>query len=114
MSDDGDLTALRYDNWKFVFPQQRATRTLQVWIELYAELPVSKPFNLLADPYERADITSNTYYDWFISQPYLIFAAQAATVKFLDTFKVFPPRQRAASFSIDQAVDKMKQSLGSN
>ena len=73
-----------------------------------------KLFDLRADPYERADITSNTYYDWFISQPYLIFAAQAATAKFLDTFKEFPPRQRAASFSIDQAVEKMKQNLGSH
>jgi arylsulfatase len=71
-------------------------------------------FDLRADPYERADITSNTYYDWFISQPYLAFAANVETARFLATFKEFPPRQRAASFSIDQAVDKMKQNLGGN
>jgi hypothetical protein len=75
-------------------------------------LRLPKLFDLRADPYERADITSNTYYDWLVSQPYLIFAAQVETVKFLDTFKNFPPRQRAATFSIDQAVEKMKQGLG--
>jgi hypothetical protein len=57
---------------------------------------------------------NSTYYDWFISQPYLIFAAQAETARFLDTFKAFPLRQRAASFSIDQAVEKMKQNLSGN
>ena len=74
---------------------------------------VPKLFDLHADPYERADVTSNTYYDWFISQPFLLCGAQAVTVKLLDAFKAYPTRQRAASFSIDQAVDKMKQAIGS-
>jgi arylsulfatase A-like enzyme len=113
-NDDGDLVSVRVENWKVVFMEQRVPGTMRVWAEPFTPLRLPKLFDLRADPYERADITSNTYYDWFISQPYLIFAAQAATVKFLDTFKQFPPRQRAASFSIDQAVDKMKQSLGSN
>jgi hypothetical protein len=94
--------------------EQRIPGMLRVWAEAFTALRVPKLFDLRADPYERADITSNTYHDWLISQPYLFFGAQAATVKFLDTFKAFPPRQRAESFSIDQAVDKMKQSLGSN
>jgi arylsulfatase len=71
-------------------------------------------FDLRADPYERADVTSNTYYDWFISQPYLVLAANVVAAQFLDTFKEFPPRQRAASFSIDQAVEKMRQNIGGN
>ena len=96
-----------------MFLEQRAPGTLRVWAEPFTPLRVPKLFDLRADPYERADITSNTYYDWFISQPYLVFAAQVVTSKFLDTFKEFPPRQRAASFSIDQAVEKMKQSLSS-
>ncbi len=113
-NDDGDLVALRVENWKVVFMEQRAPGTLRVWAEPFTPLRLPKLFDLRADPYERADITSNTYYDWFISQPYLVFAAQAETVKFLATFKEFPPRQRAASFSIDQAVEKMKKSLGGN
>ena len=63
------------------------------------------------DPYERADITSNTYYDWFISQPYVIFAAQEVVGKFLATFKEYPPSQKASSFSIDQIVEGMQKSL---
>jgi arylsulfatase A-like enzyme len=113
-NDDGDLVSLRVENWKVVFMEQRVPGTMRVWAEPFTPLRVPKLFDLRADPYERADITSNTYYDWFISQPYLVFAAQVVTAKFLDTFKEFPPRQRAASFSIDQAVDKMKQSLNSN
>ena len=105
------MVGLRVENWKVVFMEQRVPGTLRVWAEPFTPLRLPKLFDLRADPYERADITSNTYYDWFISQPYIIFGAQAATVKFLATFKDFPPRQRAASFSIDQAVDKMKQSL---
>ena len=113
-NDDGDLVCLRFENWKVVFMEQRVPGTMRVWAEPFTSLRVPKLFDLRADPYERADITSNTYYDWLISQPYLFFGAQAATVKFLDTFKEFPPRQRASSFSIDQAVQKMKQNLGSN
>lgn len=113
-NDDGDLVAVRVENWKAVFLEQRAPGTLRVWAEPFTPLRVPKLFDLRADPYERADITSNTYYDWFLSQPYLVIAAQAVTQQFLDTFKEFPPRQRAASFSIDQAVERMKQSLPSN
>lgn len=110
-NDDGDLVAMRYENWKVVFEEQRAPGTMRVWAEPFTPLRVPKLFDLHADPYERADITSNTYYDWFLSQPYLIFAAQSETARFLATFKDFPPRQRAASFSIDQIVEKMKQNM---
>ncbi len=112
-NDDGDLVSLRYENWKLVFLEQRALGTMRVWAEPFTELRVPKLFDLRADPYERADVTSNTYYDWFISQVYLIMGGQALTANFLETFKDFPPRQKAASFSIDQAMDKMKQQLGS-
>jgi arylsulfatase A-like enzyme len=111
-NDDGDLVAMRYENWKIVFLEQRVPGTLRVWAEPFTPLRLPKLFDLRADPYERADITSNTYYDWIISQPYLFFAGQAATEKFLATFKAFPPRQRAASFTIDQAMEKLRQSLG--
>jgi arylsulfatase A-like enzyme len=113
-SDDADVLAMRFDNWKIVFMEQRKQGGMGLWAEPFIPLRIPKLFNLRTDPYERADITSNTYYDWFISQPYLVLAAQLETVKFLDTFKAFPPRQRAASFSVDQAVEKMKQSLNSN
>jgi len=110
-NDDGDLVGLRYENWKFVFEEQRAPGTLQVWAEPFTKLRLPKLFDLRADPYERADITSNTYYDWLLSQGYVIVAAQAVVGQFLASFKEYPPSQRAQSFSIDQIIEKMQNSL---
>ena len=106
-SDDGDLTALRFDNWKVVFMEQRAIGTLRVWAEPFVALRVPKLYNLRTDPYERADLTSNTYYDWLLDHAYLVMAASAVVAEFLATFKDFPPRQRAATFTIDQIMQKM-------
>jgi arylsulfatase len=105
--DDGQLVALRFDNWKCVFLEQRAPGTLLVWAEPFTPLRVPKLYNLRTDPFERADITSNTYYDWFINHDYIALAAQIVVSRFLETFKEFPPRQKAASFTIDQAMEKM-------
>jgi len=110
-SDDGDLVALRFDNWKVVFMEQRARGTLQVWMEPFVPLRVPKLFNLRTDPYERADITSNTYFEWLMENAYLVMAASSVVEDFLKTFKEFPPRQKAASFTIDQAMEKMEAAL---
>ena len=107
-SDDGDVLGLRFDNWKVVFMEQRATGTLRIWAEPFVALRLPKLFNLRTDPYERADITSNTYYEWLIRHAYLVFAAQVIVTRFVDTFQEFPPRQKAASFTIDQALEKMR------
>lgn len=110
-NDDGDLVGMRYENWKVVFEEQRAPGTLRIWAEPFTRLRVPKLFDLRADPYERADITSNTYYDWLMSNVYVMVPAQAEVARFLDTFRDFPPRQRAASFSIDQILEKMRQAM---
>ena len=110
-SDDGDVLGLRFDNWKVVFMEQRAQGTLQVWTEPFVPLRVPKLFNLRTDPFERADITSNTYYDWVLDNAVLVLAASALVGQFLETFREFPPRQKAASFTIDQAVAKLEASL---
>ena len=111
-NDDADLVALRYENWKCVFEEQRATGTLRIWAEPFTKLRVPKVFDLRSDPYERADITSNSYYDWFMSDAAaLMFGSQPVVAEFLATFKEFPPSQRAASFSIDQIVDKLQRAL---
>jgi arylsulfatase len=68
-------------------------------------------FNLRTDPFERADVTSNTYYDWMLDNVYIVLAATAVVTQFLQTFEEFPPRQRAASFTIDQAVAKLQTAL---
>jgi arylsulfatase len=111
-NDDGDLVALRYENWKIVFEEQRAPGTMLVWANPFTPLRMPKIFDLHADPYERADITSNTYWDWVATKGYLFMGAQAVVGRFLETFKEFPPSQRAPSFTIDQAMEKLKQSLG--
>src|SRR5271170_5383570 len=105
--DDGNLVALRFDNWKCVFMDQRAPGTLRIWAEPFTTLRVPKLYNLRTDPYERADITSNTYYDWFIDHDFITLAAQTIATQFAATFKDFPPRQKAASFTIDEALAKM-------
>jgi arylsulfatase A-like enzyme len=111
INDDGDIVAMRYENWKIVFEEQRAPGTLRVWAEPFTPLRVPKLFDLRADPYERADITSNTYYDWAISHVFLLGPGQARVASFSETFKDYPPRRRAASFSIDQIVDKLHRSF---
>lgn len=107
-SDDGDVLALRFDNWKVVFMEQRRIGTLAVWADPFVELRVPKMFNLRTDPFERADITSNTYYEWLLENDYLIFAARGLVGRFLETFEEFPPRQKAASFNISQVVEKLQ------
>lgn len=112
-TDDGDLACLRYDDWKLVFLEQQATGTLELWANPFTVLRVPKIFNLRRDPYERADRTSNTYYDWLIDRVYLLVPAQAYVGKFLSTFKAFPPRQKAASFALDQVMAKLTAGSGS-
>lgn len=105
--DDGNLVALRFDNWKIVFMEQRKEGTLAVWAEPLVPLRVPKIFNLRMDPFERADITSNTYYEWLLENAYIAFTGTYLVQQFLDTFQDFPPRQKAASFTIDQAMEKL-------
>ncbi len=111
-SDDGDLTALRYDDWKLIFMEQKTQGTFRVWMDPFVPLRVPLIFNLRRDPYERAEITSNTYYDWLLDRAFLLVPAQAYVGKFLETFKEFPPRQKAASFSLDQVMEKMSNPAG--
>src|SRR5690606_20341726 len=100
-----------YENWKLVFEEQRMQGTLAIWAEPFVHLRVPKMFDLRSDPYERADITSNTYYDWTLSKAYLVVPAQAYVADFLGTFTEFPPAQRPASFSIDQITEQLQQQL---
>ncbi len=107
-SDDGDLTGLRYDNWKIVFAQQRSPGTLAVWGEPFVKTRIPWLFNLRTDPYEKASITSNTYWDWYINHVFLLTPAQHYVGQFLATFKEYPPRQKAASFTIDQVMEQLQ------
>ncbi|MEX0847463.1 MAG: arylsulfatase, partial [Ilumatobacteraceae bacterium] len=113
VSDDGDLTAMRFDNWKIVFLEQRAAGTLNIWAEPYTHLRVPKIFNLRTDPYERADITSNTYYDWLLDHAWLLVPAQAFAAQMLQSLAEFPPTQKPASFTIEQVVARLETGMPS-
>jgi arylsulfatase A-like enzyme len=111
-SDDGDLTALRYEDWKLIFMEQKATGTLRVWMEPFVPLRVPLIENLRRDPYERAEMTSNTYFDWVIDRAFLLVPAQTYVGSFLMTFKDYPPRMKAATFSLDQVLEVIKNPAG--
>lgn len=106
-SDDGDLTALRDDDWKLIFMEQRMAGTMGVWANPFTPLRVPLFFNLRRDPYEFATISSNTYYDWLIRHAYLMVPAQDIVGNFLMTFKDYPPRMSAASFSLEKVMKQL-------
>ncbi len=106
-SDDGDLTALRYNDWKVLFMEQRAEATFQAWREPFIPLRAPLIENLRRDPYERGMVTSNTYDDWWLDRAYLLVPAQAYVGQFLSTFKDYPPRQKPASFSLDKVLEEL-------
>ena len=108
-TDDGDLAALRFKDWKLVFMEQRLAGTLALWAEPFVVLRLPKIYNLRMDPYENADITSNTYWDWMLDRAFMLVPAQVYVGKFLETFKEYPPSQKAASFSLDQVMEKLQQ-----
>jgi len=113
INDDQQLVGLRYDNWKLVFMEQRVQGTLRIWAEPFVTLRIPKIFNIRTDPYERADITSNTYYDWLLDHAFLLVPAQAYVGQFLMTFKDYPQRQKAATFNMNEVMDKLKEGGGS-
>ena len=107
ISDDGDILGIRFDNWKVIFLEQRCQGTLQVWAEPFTRLRVPKLYNLRTDPYEFADITSNTYYEWFFRRDYIALAANMVVAKWAETFRDFPPIQKPNTFTIGDAIGKM-------
>ncbi len=106
--DDGLLVGMRLGDYKYVFAEQRLQGTLGVWAEPFTKLRLQKIFNLFQDPFERADITSNTYWDWILDHVYLAYGVNNEVVKFAATFKEFPPRSIPPSFS---AVTIMEETL---
>ena len=107
-NDDGEVVGLRFDNWKAVFMEQRERGTLQIWAEPFTKLRCPKLFNLRTDPYERADITSNTYYDWYFRRVYILGPVKDIIGEFMMTFQEFPPSQKPGSFTIEQTNEMVE------
>jgi arylsulfatase len=108
ISDDGDILAIRHNDWKAVLMEQRA-KTLLCWAEPFVPLRLPKFFNLRRDPFERADLNSNTYWDWMISHVYLVYGMQELVAREIDAFTKFPPRQKPASFNLDEVMRGLEQ-----
>jgi len=108
-SDDGDLMALRVGQWKVVFMEQRA-HGLDVWKEPMVTLRGPDVYSLRSDPFERGKEDAPMFYQkWLADRTFLMVPAQAIVGEFLKTFDEFPPRQRPASFSIGQALEKARE-----
>jgi arylsulfatase len=97
--DDGALVAMRQGVYKYVFEEQRAQGTMQVWAEPFTKLRLQKIFNLMQDPYERADITSNTFWDWQLNHVGSMYGVMDEVFQFAKTFKEYPPRSVPPSFN---------------
>ncbi len=104
-SDDGDVLAIRVHQWKVTFSEQRH-HGLAIWREPFSNLRAPKIYNLRADPFERGD-ESLMYDQWMADRAFLLVPAQVIIGKWLESFKEFPPRAKAASFSIDQVVESL-------
>lgn len=108
VDDDARLVAIRYQDWKLVFMEQRAHR-LALWAEPFVPLRIPKIFNLRRDPFERADTDSNTYWDWVLEHAFMLVPAQAYVAKLLDSFRDFPPRQKPAAFNLDRVLETLSE-----
>jgi len=109
-SDDGDLLAARYQNWKLHFMEQRS-HGMGVWQDPFVRLRVPKLFNLRSDPFELGDVEATLFYDkWRADRMFAFIPAQMLISEYLATFDEFPPRQRPASFSVDEALEKARES----
>jgi arylsulfatase len=105
-SDDGDLLAIRLDNWKVVFLEQRS-KGLSVWREPFSQMRIPKLFNLRSDPFERGEESTLFYDKWFADHAFVQVPIQAVAAKWLETFKEFPIRQKPASFSLERVMEKL-------
>ena len=105
------MLAMRYDNWKLVFMEQRCQGTLQVWAEPFTQLRLPKLFNLRTDPYEFADVTSNTYYDWFLHNATSSTRPRPARRSSRRPSRTFRRCSMPNTFTVDDAMAKMHETV---
>jgi arylsulfatase len=111
-NDDGLLVAYRQGDYKCVFSEQRMQGTMGLWAEPFTTLRLQKIFNLFQDPFERADVTSNTFWDWQIDHVGFMYGVMDDVFQFAATFKDFPPRSFPPSFNpaniLEEEMDQIK------
>ena len=107
MSDDGDVVAVRSGDWKLTFAEQRAT-TMRIWQEPFVKLRLPNICNLRRDPFERAGYNSNTYLDWLVDHVPQLYMVQALVAGQIENFAKYPPRQKPASFNLDEVMRQVQ------
>ena len=113
-TDDGNLAGLRYDQWKAVFMEQKAEGFSCLAATDDPIAPADRCFNLRSDPFERAQHEAGDYVQWFVEHAFVLVPAQAIVGQHLMSFQQFPPRQRPGSFSVEQAMEKLRTPPSSN
>ena len=111
VNDDGQIVAIRYQDWKAVFLENRG-QAFGVWREPFTELRIPLLFHLRRDPFEKAQHNSNTYNDWFLDRPYVVVPLQGLAAKFLLTMKEYPPSQTPGSFNLKKIEEQLRGNMG--
>jgi arylsulfatase len=105
-TDDGNVAALRFGDWKFSFLRQDAVG-FDVWAEPFVELRIPMICNLRMDPFERAKDESGEYEKWSFEHAFVIGPAGAYVGQWLQSFREFPPRQKPGSFNLDRVMESV-------
>jgi arylsulfatase len=108
VNDDGDIVAVRWEDWKVVYQENRGRR-FGVWREPFTDLRVPLLFNLRRDPFERAQHNANVYEDWALDRVFILFGANKLAAQFLQTLSKYPPSQTPGSFNLDNVKKKIEQ-----
>jgi arylsulfatase len=107
-SDEGDLMALRYGNWKVHFMEQRSEGA-NAWQDPFTPLRFPKLVNLRSDPFEEADISGTVFYwKWRADHMFILTPAGALVAQWMQTLAEFPPRQSPESWSPAAMIEKLK------
>jgi arylsulfatase A-like enzyme len=110
INDDGQVVAIRYDDWKAVFLENRG-QAFGVWREPFTELRVPLLFNLRRDPFEKAQHNSNTYNDWFLDRAFVLVPLQGLAARFLQTMQEYPPSQTPGSFNLTKIEAELRKGI---
>ena len=113
VGDEGQILAIRYNDWKVTFQEQKEEKTVRIWLEPFTELRAPMLVNLRRDPFEKAQHASNTYWDWYMSRIFVIVPLQGLAAKFLMSMKEFPPSQTAGSFNLEKVQKQIEAATGS-
>ena len=112
VNDEGQIVAIRFDDWKAVFLSNRGIQ-LGVWQEPFVQLRIPILFNLRRDPFEKSQHNSNTYWDWYLDRAFVLLPMQDIAAKFLKSMVEYPPSQTPGSFNLDKVIEQIKTGVGS-